>query len=87
MFFSFNCCLWGIFIYVEVLKLNNYHIELKLSANNFKANNPEKYALASDFLAHRADRPKDYVLKQYAGIFSSHLHGWCFLSVEKYLCI
>ncbi|EJW85380.1 hypothetical protein WUBG_03709 [Wuchereria bancrofti] len=25
-----------------------------------KANNPQKYALASDFLAHRADRPKDY---------------------------
>ncbi|VDK76563.1 unnamed protein product [Litomosoides sigmodontis] len=25
-----------------------------------KANNPDKYALASDFLAHRADRPKDY---------------------------
>ncbi|EFO18164.1 hypothetical protein LOAG_10332 [Loa loa] len=25
-----------------------------------RANNPEKYALASDFLAHRADRPKDY---------------------------
>ncbi|OZC08451.1 hypothetical protein X798_04511 [Onchocerca flexuosa] len=24
------------------------------------ANNPEKYALASDFLAHRADRPKSY---------------------------
>ncbi|CAG9529495.1 unnamed protein product [Cercopithifilaria johnstoni] len=25
-----------------------------------KANNPDKYALASDFLAHRADCPKEY---------------------------
>ncbi|KAL4003799.1 hypothetical protein ACH3XW_9110 [Acanthocheilonema viteae] len=32
----------------------------EVKKNQLKANNPDKYALASDFLAHRADRPKDY---------------------------
>ncbi|VDO37714.1 unnamed protein product [Onchocerca flexuosa] len=40
-----------------VMKLNLKH---QLIISLLKANNPEKYALASDFLAHRADRPKSY---------------------------
>uniref|UniRef100_A0A0R3RIW7 Uncharacterized protein n=1 Tax=Elaeophora elaphi TaxID=1147741 RepID=A0A0R3RIW7_9BILA len=32
----------------------------EVKKTQLKANNPDKYALASDFLAHRADRPKDY---------------------------